>query len=132
MADSGMRLFEPLTQQHVVKIASNACVEDCSLAAGEIVGYNNILSAACMKNAIVLFLRKVEMVNDLVENGVVTDSVLSLSTSLKKVTLSNVVPFIKHEVLAQTLLRYGKLVSLIEKIPIASKSPLLKHLVSFR
>lgn len=132
----GMESFEKLTRRHAVKIASNASVEVCSLAAGEVVGHDNILSAARMNNAIVLFLDTVELANELVERGLVVDgiftAVLPLSTPSKKVTLSNVPPFIKDEVLAEILTRYGKLVSSIKKIPIGSKSPLLKHVVSFR
>ncbi|XP_041917891.1 uncharacterized protein LOC121681986 isoform X1 [Alosa sapidissima] len=131
-----MESFEKLTRRHAVKIASNASVEVCSLAAGEVVGHDNILSAARMNNAIVLFLGTVELANELVERGLVVDGfftvVLPLSTPSKKVTLSNVPPFIKDEVLAEILSRYGKLVSAIKKIPIGSKSPLLKHVVSFR
>ncbi len=74
--------------------------------------------------------------NDLVEQGIEIRgefvSVLPLSLPAKKVTLSNVPPFVSDEILTQTLSRYGKLVSPIKKIPISSKSPLLKHIVSFR
>ena len=136
MAVPGMGKYEQLTRRHAVKIASTASVEQCSLAAGEIIQHENILSAARMNNAIVLFLRTVDFANELIENGIVVDGiftpVLPLSTPSKKVTLSNVPPFIKDEVLEQTLSRYGKLVSTIKKIPMASKSPLLKHIVSFR
>jgi len=58
--------------------------------------------------------------------------VLPLSTPSKKVTLSNVPPFIPNEVLIGLLARYGKTVSPIKMIPIGTKSPLLKHVVSFR
>ena len=135
MAVPGMG-FEQLTRRHGIKIASTASVEDCSLVIGEIVGHGNILSAARMNNAVVLFLRTTEMANEVVESGVsingVFTSVLPLSTPSKRVTLSNVPPFIKDEVLLQTLSRHGKVVSQIKKIPIASKSPLLKHVMSFR
>ncbi|XP_060758916.1 scavenger receptor cysteine-rich type 1 protein M130-like [Neoarius graeffei] len=128
--------FDKLTRRHAVKIASTASVEDCSLAAGEVVGYENIGSASRMNNAIVLFLKSIELANHLTETDVVIDgvftSVVPLSKPSKKVILSNVPPFISDEVLGQTLSRYGKLVSTIKKIPIASKSPLLKHIVSFR
>lgn len=59
-------------------------------------------------------------------------SVLPLSTPSKKVILSNVSPFIKNDVLVPALSRYGKLVSPIKMIQIGCKSPLLKHVVSFR
>ncbi len=55
-----------------------------------------------------------------------------LSTSAKKIVLSNVPPFVKDEIIVQELSRYGKIVSPIKKIPLGCKSPLVKHLVSFR
>lgn len=68
--------------------------------------------------------------NLLVESGVeiggIFTSVLSFSTVSKRVNLSNVPPFIKKEVLVGMLLRYEKLVSSIQIIPIGSKSSLLK------
>ena len=136
MSAPGMGSFEQLTRRNEIKIASTASVEDCGLVVGEIVGHDNVLSAARMNNAVVLFLRTIAMANEVVERGVVINgeftSVLPLSTPSKRVTLSNVPPFIKDEVLLQTLSHHGKLVSQIKKIPIASKSPLLKHVMSFR
>ncbi len=58
--------------------------------------------------------------------------VLPLSTPSKKVTLSNVPPFIKNETLVGMLSRYGKLISPLKMIPIGVKSPQLKHVMSFR
>ncbi len=73
----------------------------------------------------------VDKANDLVEQGIVIGgefvSVLPLSLPAKKVTLSNVPPFVSDEILTQTLSRYGKLVSPMKKIPSCSESPLLKH-----
>lgn len=136
MAASGKGKFDSLTRWHGIKISCAASVEDCSLAVGEIVGHDKIMSAARMNQAIVMFLETVELANLMVERGVVIDgifiSVLNLSSPSKKVILSNVPPFIKDDILAQSLSRYGKLVSLIRKIAISSKSPLLKHVVSFR
>ncbi|XP_058238815.1 uncharacterized protein LOC131348153 [Hemibagrus wyckioides] len=63
--------------------------------------------------------------------GALTD-VLPLSMPSKKVTLSNVPPFISDEILLEALSRHGKPVSSIKRIPITSQSPLLKHIVSFR
>lgn len=77
-----------------------------------------------------------ELANEMVDNGVEIDGVfhlvLPLSTPSKKVIPSNVPPFIKDEVLSQTLSRYGKLVSQIKNIAITSKSPRVKHILSFR
>ncbi|KAK3533726.1 hypothetical protein QTP70_024306, partial [Hemibagrus guttatus] len=51
---------------------------------------------------------------------------------VKKVMLSNVPPFISDEAIGKELSRYGRMVSPIKKIPLGCKSPLVKHLVSFR
>ncbi len=128
--------FNDLTRRHGVKVESKINVEQCCLAVGEIVGHDNIVSASRMNSAIVLFFRSVEKANDAVQSGVVLNGslvpVLPLSSPSRKVVLSNVPPFIKDDVLVQELSRYGKLVSSIKKIPLGCKSPLVKHLVSFR
>ncbi|KAL7853086.1 hypothetical protein SRHO_G00188710 [Serrasalmus rhombeus] len=89
-----------------------------------------------MNSAVVLFLKSVDLANDLVQSGVVINGqltlVLPLSTPSKKVILSNVPPFIKDELIARELSRYGKVVSPIWKIPLGRKNPLIRHLVSFR
>lgn len=125
-----------LTRRHAVKVASGVNIEDCCLAVGEVVGHSGVLSASRMNNALVVFLDSVEKANELVERGIVISgefvSVLPLSLPAKRVTLSNVPPFVSDEILTQALSRYGKLVSPIKKIPISSESPLLKHIVSFR
>lgn len=136
MAGAGAVVLESLTRRHGVKVASATSIEECCLAAGKVVGYDSILSASRMNNAIVMFLSTVEKANDLVEHGVVLDDaftpVLPLSMPSKKVTLSNVPPFVKDEFLVNVLSRYGRLVSPIRKIPLGNVSPLLKHVVSFR
>lgn len=128
--------FNSLTRRHGVKIDSVAGVEECSLAVGEEVGHENIVSASRMNSAVVVFVKTVDLANQLVERGIVINGiftpVLPLSTPSKKVTLSNVPPFIPNEVLIGLLARYGKTVSPIKMIPIGTKSPLLKHVVSFR
>ncbi len=134
MAASGS--FDFLTRRHGVKVDSAVNVEECSLVIGEVIGTENIMSASRMNNAIVVFVKTVDLANQLVESGVVINGiftpVLPLSTPSKRVTLSNVPPFISNEVLTGMLSRYGKLVSPIKMIPIGCKSPLLKHVVSFR
>lgn len=136
MAGPGSGRFDFLTRRHGVKIDSAVSIEDCSLAVGEVIGPENILSASRMNSAIVVFVKTIDLANQLVEIGVVLNcvftQVLPLSTPSKKVTLSNVPPFISNEILTRMLSRYGKLVSSIKMIPIGCKSPLLKHIVSFR
>ena len=136
MAALGTGMFGSLTRRHAIKITANASVEECSLAVGEMVGHDKILSVARMNRAVVLFLETVELANDVIERGVVIDGVftpvLSLSSPSKKVNISNIPPFIKDEILIESLSRHGKLVSPIRKIAISSRNPLLKHIVSFR
>ena len=128
--------FTKLTRSHGVKIQCDASVEECSLAVGSVVGHEHIKSASRMNNATVLFLSTVEKTREVVEQGVVIRNtltpVLPLSTPSKKVIISNVPPFIKDVLIERELQRYGRLISSIRKIPLGCKSPLLKHLVSFR
>lgn len=130
--------FENLSRRHAIKIATGAqtSVEECGLAVGEIVGHDSVVSASRMNGSVVLFLDNVEKVNEIVSRGVVVNdqflNVLPLVTPAKRVTLSNVPPFIKDEVIERELSRFGKLVSPIKKVPLGCKSPLLKHVVSFR
>ncbi len=111
-------------------------VEQCILAVGDVVGHECILAASRMNNAFVLFLNSVENANKVVEKGVVIGGlftlVLPLSTPAKKVTLSNVPPFITDEMLNKELSRFGKIVSPMKKITLGSKSDLIKHVVLFR
>ncbi|KAK3517732.1 hypothetical protein QTP70_016978 [Hemibagrus guttatus] len=89
-----------------------------------------------MNSAIVVFLNDVDKVRKLTQNGIVVNNemilVSPLSSPAKKVMLSNVPPFISDEAIGKELSRYGQMVSPIKKIPLGCKSPLVKHLVSFR
>ncbi|KAL7868467.1 hypothetical protein SRHO_G00098510 [Serrasalmus rhombeus] len=117
-------MYESLTRRHWVKVVCRASVEECCLAAGTAVGHSNIVSASRMNSAVVLFLKSMDLANDLVQSGVVINGqltpVLPLSTPSKKVILSNVPPFIKDELIARELSRYGKVFSPIRKIPLGS------------
>ena len=130
--------FESLSRRHAIKIGADndISVEECSLAVGSIVGYGSVVSASRMNRSVVLFLDSVDKVNTIVEQGIVVNdtfvNVLPLVTPARRVTLSNVPPFITDEFLERELARHGKLVSSIKKIPLGCKSPLLKHVVSFR
>lgn len=136
MAGAVSGVLESLTRRNGVKVASAMSIEECCLAAGEVVGYDSVLSASRMNNAIVMFMSSVEKANELVERGLVINGaftvVLPLSMPSKRVTLSNVPPFVKDEFLVNMLSRYGKMVSPIKKIPLGNVNPLLKHVVSFR
>ncbi|KAK3548699.1 hypothetical protein QTP70_017249 [Hemibagrus guttatus] len=136
MADPSATLCVRLTRWHSVCIVCAASVEDCCLAVGNVVGHENIVSASRMNSAIVVFLNDVEKVRKLTQNGIVVNNetilVSPLSSPAKKVMLSNVPPFISDEAIGKELSRYGRMVSPIKKIPLGCKSPLVKHLVSFR
>ncbi len=71
MAAGGSEVLESLTRRHGVKVASAVSIAECCLAAGEVVGFNSVLSAARMNSAIVIFLSTVEKANELVECGLV-------------------------------------------------------------
>ncbi|KAK3526114.1 hypothetical protein QTP70_015999, partial [Hemibagrus guttatus] len=136
MADPNATVCERLTRRHGVRVVCAASVEDCCLAVGNVVGHENIVSASRMNSAIVVFLNDVDKVRKLTQNGIVVNNemilVSPLSSPAKKVMLSNVPPFISDEAIGKELSRYGRMVSPIKKIPLGCKSPLVKHLVSFR
>jgi len=77
-------------------------VEQCCLAVEKIVGHK-IVSASTD-----LFLNSVEKANYAVQSGVVLNGslvpVLPLCSPSKKIILSNLLPFIKHVVLAKSYL----------------------------
>jgi len=136
MTTPATQVLSTLTRRNAVKVAFAASIEDICLAIGEVVGHGSILSASRMNNATVIFLSNVEKVNQAVESGIVIGGdfvqVLPLTLPSKRVTLSNVPPFLSDQIITEALSRYGKLVSPIKKIPISTGSPLLKHIVSFR
>lgn len=78
----------------------------------------------------------VKIVSEVVARGIIIDEILTpvlpLILPSKKVTVSNIPPFLSDDIVTQALSRYGKLVSPIRKIVIGCESPLLKHIVSFR
>lgn len=129
---------EQLTRRDGIKVpvGVDCSVEECSLAVGEVVGHSYIKSASRMNSAIVLFLETIEKANQVVEQGIVIKDehigVFPLVNPAKKVVISNVPPLISDEVIERELARHGQIVSAIKKIPLGCKSPLLKHVVSFR
>ena len=130
--------FVSLTRKHGVKIsASFPCsVEECSLAAGKVVGYESVKSAARMNSAVIIFVGSIDKANTLVENGIIIKDtyvpVVPLTTPSKKVMISNVPPFISDDILVRELSRHGKIVSPIKKVHSGCKAPELKHVVSHR
>lgn len=138
MASSERLSYDRLSRRHGIKIATamNCSVEECSLAVGNVVSHDSIMSASRMNSAVVIFLDSIEKVNSVVQNGIVVQEtftpVMPLVQPAKKIILSNVPPFIKDELLITELSRHGKIVSQMRKVPLGCKSPLLKHVVSFR
>lgn len=63
MATPGSGSFNSLTRRHGVKIDSVAGVEGCSLAVGEAVGHENIVSASRMNSDVVVFVKTVDLAN---------------------------------------------------------------------
>ncbi|XP_028428823.1 uncharacterized protein LOC114552333 [Perca flavescens] len=122
-----------LPRRNVVKVAAAASVEECCLAVGEVVGHESVLSASRMNGAVVVFLNSVDKVDEVVEHGIVIGgdlvSVLPLSLPAKRVTLSNVPPFVNDESFI-SLWRIG--ISDHKDPKDHRGSPLLKHIVSFR
>ncbi len=131
-------MFAKLSRRHGIKISTSfpCSVEECSLAVGKVVGYESVKSAALMNSTCVIFLDDIEKRNKVIESGVVISDtfvqVLPLSSPAKKVTISNIPPFISDDLLIRELLRYGKIVSLIRKLSLGCKSPLLRYVVSHR
>ncbi len=102
MAVPGAQVLSSLTRRHGVKVASTVSVESCCLAVGEVVGHENIMSASRMNSAIVIFFNTIEKANEVVQRGIIIDGVLTpvlpLSLLSKRVTISNVPPFISDVV----------------------------------
>lgn len=72
-AGGGVSGLNKLTCRHTIKLspAVGCSVEDCSLAVGEIVGYDSVKSASRMNSTVVIFLDSTDKVNELIESGVV-------------------------------------------------------------
>lgn len=111
-------------------------VEDVLVVVGELIGFDNILSASRMNKAIVMFLKSEQLVNQLTENGIwISESfvpVTPLAAPATKVTISNVPPFISNDAITKELIRFGKIASPVRMIPLGCKNTALKHVLSFR
>ncbi len=130
--------FATLTARHGCKCLPDVSitVEDCLAAISSEIGASNILSASRMNKAVVVFVKEESMVHHLVEVGLSVGDVflpvLPLTSPSKRVTLSNVPPFISNDSLERMLSRYGKIMMPIKMIPLGVKNPDLKHVMSFR
>ncbi|KAK3563441.1 hypothetical protein QTP86_028654, partial [Hemibagrus guttatus] len=59
MAAQGTQVYDTLTRRHGVRVVTSASVEECSLAAGEVVGHANVVAASQMNSTVVLVLNTV-------------------------------------------------------------------------
>lgn len=93
-------------------------VEECSFVVGKGVGYESVLPASRMNSAVV-FLDVVEKVNGVVQSEIIIKDtftpVMPLVQPAGKITLSNVPPFIKDNLLLAELSRHGKIVYQMKK-----------------
>ncbi|TWW61838.1 Transposon TX1 uncharacterized 82 kDa protein ORF 1 [Takifugu flavidus] len=135
-AAPGVFGLEKLTCRHGVKLSPPAgvSVEECVLAVGEILGHGGVKSASRMNSMVVVFVDSTDKADELLVAGVVVNGELTPVFSLspvKKVIVSNVPPFLKNDLLLRELSRHGRVVSPMSYSS-CSKSPLLRHVVSFR
>lgn len=111
-------------------------VEDVLVAVGEKVGHDNISSASRMNRAVVVFLKQQQLVNQVIESGLIIKDELVQVTPLhntsSRVVISNVPLFISDDVLERELVRFGKIASPFRAISLGCKNPSLKHVMSFR
>ncbi len=127
-----------LSLRHGIRCIAQAGVkvEDVLLDVAERVGHENIVSASRMNKAVVVFLKEEQLVNRLVESGIVVSGafviVQPLVSPTVRVIISNVPPFIPDEDIQRELLRYGKFASGIKMVPLGCKHESLKHVLSFR
>lgn len=79
------------------------------------------MSASRMSSAVVIFLDSIEKVTSVMVIKDTFTPVIPLVQPARKVTLSNVPPFIKDDILLAELSRHGKVVSQMKKIPLGCK-----------
>lgn len=111
-------------------------VEELLMSIGQIIGFENIVSASRMNKAVVVFLKSELLVNELTVSGIWVKEtyvpVTPLSAPATKVTVSNIPPFISNEAIVKELVRFGKIASPVKAVPLGCKDAALKHVLSFR
>ncbi|KAK3517109.1 hypothetical protein QTP86_003978, partial [Hemibagrus guttatus] len=121
----------PLYSQAVVTLYSQAVVTE-SVSAPL---YSQAVVTESVRSVFASSLRLLKLDNswtELMQASFPWNIMVPLCSPAKKVMLSNVPPFISDEAIGKELSRYERMVSPIKKIPLGCKSPLVKHLVSFR
>ncbi|KAK7921820.1 hypothetical protein WMY93_008722 [Mugilogobius chulae] len=103
---------------------------------GRAVGHENIVYGSRMNKAVVAFLRKVHLVHNVVESGLVLENdfvaVSPLFVPSVRVTVSGVPPFISNESIERELVRFGKLASGLKPVRLGCKDARLQHVHSLR
>lgn len=127
-----------LTRRHGIRIATEirCSVEECVLAVGDVVDCSSVLAASRMNGAVVMFLESIEKVNTVVQTGIVIKDtfiqVMPLVRPAKRITISNVPPYMTDEALINELTRYGQVISTIKMIHYGGKSEQSKHVICYR
>ncbi|KAK3527747.1 hypothetical protein QTP86_002809, partial [Hemibagrus guttatus] len=138
MASSPARAASSLTFRNGFRCVPdmNVSVEDVLLAAGEQIGFENIISASRMNKVLVVFLQSEGLVNSLVTSGIwVKDTnvhITPLSAPVTKVTISNVPTCVEDGVIVKELSRFGKIMGEVKWISLGCKNSVLKNVMSFR
>lgn len=135
---AGMASCEMPSLRHGVRVIpqENSTVESVLLAVGEQVGHGNISYASRMNKAVVVFVKKQELVSQLIESGLNINEefiqVSPLAVPSTRITISGVPPFIPNETLEKELKRYGRMASGFRTVSLGCKDTKLKHVQSLR
>ncbi|KAJ4927841.1 hypothetical protein JOQ06_015643 [Pogonophryne albipinna] len=124
--------------RHGVRVIpqENSTVESVLLAVGEQVRHGNISYASRINKAVVVFVKKQELVSHLIESGLnINDEFIQVSplaVPSTRITISGVPPFIPNETLEKELKRYGRMASGFRTVSLGCKDTKLKHVQSLR
>ena len=111
-------------------------MEEVLLAVGEQVGAEFIHSASRMNKAVVVFMKRANLVGRLIASGIFVRDVLvsisPLSTPSTRVVVANLPPFITDDQIRKELSRFGKFASGFRVLSAGFQADAVKHVVSFR
>ncbi|KAJ4940788.1 hypothetical protein JOQ06_027080, partial [Pogonophryne albipinna] len=106
------------------------------VSVGEQVGHGNISYASRKNKAVVVFVKKQELVSQLIESGLNINyefiQVSPLAVPSTRINISGVPPFIPNETLEKELKRYGRMASGFRTVSLGCKDTKLKHVQSLR
>ena len=129
---------ETLSIQHGFRCVpeNGVKVEEVLLAVGEQVGAEFIHSASRMNKAVVVFMKRANLVGRLIASGIFVRDVLvsisPLSTPSTRVVVANLPPFITDDQIRKELSRFGKFASGFRVLSAGFQADAVKHVVSFR